>query len=45
MRELKISVSEFWLTITPEKFSNYKDHLQEVMFAEVTGWSNGGWSN
>ena len=35
MRVLKIAVSEFWLTITPEKCSNYIEHLQEVMLAVI----------
>ena len=43
MRELKIDVSEFWLTITPEKCSNYIDHLQEVMLAVIA--RGGGWAN
>ena len=43
MRELKIAVSEFWLTITPEKCSNYIDHLQEVMLAVIA--RDGGWAN
>ena len=43
MRELKIVVSEFWLTIIPEKCSNYIDHLQEVMLAGIA--RGGGWAN
>ena len=34
-RELKIAVFEFWLTKTPEKCSNYIDHLQEVILAVI----------
>ena len=43
MRELKIAVSEFWLTITPEKCSKYIYHLQEVMLAVIA--RGGGWAN
>ena len=35
--------TEFLLAITPEKYSNYKDHLQEVMLAVIA--RDGGWAN